>query len=352
MARHAFIVGGTGQVGRAVAEDLLGHGWRVTVAHRGHRPLPKELLGRGVAAILLDRDKPGALASALAQGADAVIDTTAYTPDHADQLLGIEDNVGAFVVISSASVYRDAKGRTLDEARQNGFPELPEPITEEQPTVDPGSATYSMQKMALERRLLDHSSRPVTVLRPCAIYGPGSRHPREWWLVKRILDRRPVIPLAYNGTSRFHTSATANIAALVRVALDRPRTRVLNIADPEALTVAEIASLIGKHLGYQGSFAGVADQEFPPDIGRTPWSVPRPFVVDNSAAADIGYSPVATYADAVGPMCDWLIETAGDGDWRDRFPLLARYSWDLFDYAEEDSLLAGAHRRNALILST
>lgn len=30
---------------------------------------------------------------------------------------------GTFVVISSSSVYRDALGRTLDEAMQNGFPD-------------------------------------------------------------------------------------------------------------------------------------------------------------------------------------------------------------------------------------
>ena len=43
-----------------------------------------------------------------------------------------------FVVISSSSVYRDEKGRTLDEAEKNGFPDLPEPIQETQPTVAPG----------------------------------------------------------------------------------------------------------------------------------------------------------------------------------------------------------------------
>jgi uncharacterized protein YbjT (DUF2867 family) len=39
MSRHAFIVGGTGQIGRAVTSDLLEHGWHVTVSHRGNRPL-------------------------------------------------------------------------------------------------------------------------------------------------------------------------------------------------------------------------------------------------------------------------------------------------------------------------
>jgi nucleoside-diphosphate-sugar epimerase len=155
---------------------------------------------------------------------------------------------GAFVVISSASIYRDVTGRTLDEARQNGFPDMPNPIPETQPTVDPGPTTYSTRKVALERRLLDHATVPVTILRPCAIHGPGSPLPREWWFVKRILDGREKVPLAYRGTSRFHTSSVINIAALVRTVLEVPGSRVLNIGDPDAPTVAEIASLIGRHL--------------------------------------------------------------------------------------------------------
>ena len=37
---------------------------------------------------------------------------------------------------------------------------------------------------------------------------------REAWFVKRILDGRRRIPLAYSGESRFHTTATANLAVL------------------------------------------------------------------------------------------------------------------------------------------
>jgi L-aminopeptidase/D-esterase-like protein len=78
------------------------------------------------------------VAKAIGGGAGAVIDTVAYDEGHARQLLGIEEDVGAFVVISSVSIYRDDEGRTLDEAGQTGFPELPEPTPETQPTVDPG----------------------------------------------------------------------------------------------------------------------------------------------------------------------------------------------------------------------
>jgi nucleoside-diphosphate-sugar epimerase len=340
MSRHAFILGGTGQIGRAVAADLLDAGWRVTVSHRGGRAVPRGLVARGAGVVVLDRDRPGDLARALGDGADAVIDTVAYDAGHAGQLISVQGGVGMFVVVSSASVYRDGLGRTLDEAAQNGFPVLPDPIPETHPTVDPGPATYSTRKVALEQVLLDGAGPPVTVLRPCAIHGPGSRHPREWWFVKRMLDRRAAIPLAYRGASRFHTTAVANIAALARVAVETPGRRVLNIADPAAPSVTEIAAVISRHLSYEGRIVEVDAPGDRPAIGRTPWSVPLPFVVDCRAACDLGYAPATTYADAARAVCDGLVESAGDGDWRERFPVLAHYPRDLFNYAEEDAFFA------------
>jgi nucleoside-diphosphate-sugar epimerase len=339
MSRHAFVIGGTGQIGRAVASEFLAANWSVTISHRGTHPAPADLVERGAKVVMLDRDTPGQLSGVLGAGADALIDTMAFDRDHGSQLIDVQASVGCFIVISSASVYRDNQGRTLDEAPQNGFPELPEAIRETQPTVDPGPATYSTRKVALERHLLDDATTPVTILRPGAIHGLNSRFPREWWVVKRILDRRPAIPLAYRGTSRFHTSGVANIAALSRVAVEAPGSRVLNIGDPSPPTVAEIATLITGYLDYDGRIVEVGDENYPPTIGRTPWSVPRPFVLDCQTALDLGYAPASTYADAVKPICDWLAETAPDGDWKERFPILARNPRNHFDYAAEDAFL-------------
>lgn len=343
MSRSAFLVGGTGQIGRAVALDLLERGWDVTVSHRGRRTPPAELVERGAKVVVLDREEPGALARGLAGGADAVIDTVAFTDEHAGQLLDIQGDVGAFVVVSSASVYRDALGRILEDGATKGFPDLPVPVPETHPTVDPGPASYSTRKAALERRLLDHSRRPVTVLRPCAIYGPETQHPREWWFVKRILDGRPAVPLAYRGQSRFHTASVDNIATLTRAALEHPETRVWNAADADAPTVAEIGAAVARHLGYEGVFIEVdADVPFPPPVGGTPWSVTRPFVVDVRAAEPWIDTPLATYAESAAAACDWLVRTAGEGDWKVRFPVLAGYPYDHFDYAAEDRFFKAA----------
>jgi nucleoside-diphosphate-sugar epimerase len=339
MTRHAFIIGGTGQIGCAIAGNLLQHGWTVTASHRGHRPPPAELLERGLQTVVLDRDDPAALAAALSSGADALIDTVAYDETHARQLLTLQGSAGALLVISSASVYRDHRGRTLDEAKQNGFPEFDEPIRETQATVDPGPDTYSTRKVALETALLEQARCPVTVLRPCAIHGPESQHPREWWFVKRMLDGRRMIPLAYEGRSRFHTTSVRNIAELARISLEASGTRVLNIGDPDPPSVAEIGHFIAHALDYRGRLIGLKDSHYPPPVGATPWSCPRPFLISSQAALEIGYKPVASYADAVPETCRWLVGIADKAPWPELFPVLAQYPRNLFDYAAEDAFL-------------
>ena len=91
-------------------------------------------------------------------------------------------------------------------------------------------------------------------------------------------------------------------------------------------------------MGYKGQIVEVPGEDYPATLGETPYSVPRPFILDVRAASELGYSPATTYADAVKLTCNWLVETASDGDCLERFPWF-RSPPDLFDYREEDRLL-------------
>jgi nucleoside-diphosphate-sugar epimerase len=326
-----LIIGGTGQVGRATALALAADRWRVVCAHRGHAP--PDFAVEGIEFIHLDREEPGALERAVGAGVDALIDTIAYDEPHGRQLIGVQADVGAFVVISSASVYSDNAGRTLDEAAEHGFPRLPDPIGEDQPTVAPGPETYSTRKARLEATLLRDARRPVSILRPCAIHGPGSRAPREWFFVRRILDRRRRVPLAYGGESRFHTAATANIAELTRVVLRAPATQVLNIADPSAPTALEIGAMIAAFQGHEWRLVPFEGRPVG-SVGAHPWCVPRPIIVDLSRAEALGYRAATTYRDAVGAACRSAEALAAAG------VAFAPYLAAMFDYAAEDAWLA------------
>ena len=125
------------------------------------------------------------------------MDCIAFDESDADQLNSVQTSAGRIIAVSSASIYCDEKGRTLDEARKCGFPDFPIPIREDHATVAPGPETYSTRKIAMERRLLDQAGDRTTILRPAAIHGPRSKHAREWWFVRRLLDGRRRIPLVH-----------------------------------------------------------------------------------------------------------------------------------------------------------
>ena len=187
---------------------------------------------------------------AVANGFDVLVDVIPFEAAHADQLLALD--IGAIVAISSASVYADEEGRTLDEAQGvDDFPEFPVPIPEAQPTVEPGDENYSTKKAKLERILLENGRVPATIVRPCAIYGRGDRMGREWFFLKRALDRRPYVVLANRGKGHFHTTASENIGELVRLIAAQPRTDAFNCGDPDPPTVLQIARAIGEAAGHR-----------------------------------------------------------------------------------------------------
>ncbi|MEU7293565.1 NAD-dependent epimerase/dehydratase family protein [Streptomyces exfoliatus] len=338
---NAFVLGASGQVGRASVRALLADGWEVTAASRGgvrDEGWPEE-----VRSVRLDRTEEGALAAGLGDGCDVLVDIVAFDGGHGRQLTGLADRIGSAVVVSSGAVYEDERGRSFDtQDEPDGFPAFPVPVAEDWRTVTPGDGTYSTRKVALERELLAAGDAlPTTLLRAGAIHGPYCPGPRELWFVKRALDGRRVRPLAYDGRSRFHPAHVDNLAELVRLAAANPGSRVLNGADPEAPTVAEIGAAIDAVMGVESET--VLIEGAPPEgiVGLTPWTAPHPMVYDMAAAErELGYRPVVSYAGSLPETVAWLTGHLAGRDWREAFPNLAKYGVDFFDYAAEDAWLA------------
>jgi nucleoside-diphosphate-sugar epimerase len=205
--------------------------------------------------------------------------------------------------------------------------------------VAPGDETYSTKKAKLERILLENRRTPATVVRPCAIYGPGDRMAREWHFVKRALDRRPYFVLTNRGAGHFHTTAAENIGELVRLIAARPRTDVFNCGDPDPPTVLEIARAIGETAGHRFDEVLLAEPAARGEVGQTPWSAAKPMLVDmTKAELELGYLPATTWAEALPRQVRWLIEATRDRDWREVLSRGADYL--KFDYESEDEFVA------------
>lgn len=338
-SRSALILGGTGQIGLATAARLLSDGWEVTLASRGQTS-PTSPVPDGARARTLDRNDLDQLRAA-AEGVDLLVDAVCFTVAHARGLIGLGDAVGALSVVSTVSVYADAAGRGLES--DEPFPEFPIPITESQPRVAPGEVGYSDRKVAVEDELLTHATVPVTITRPGAVYGRGSVHPRELWGWIRARAGRPAVVLAYDGTSRFQPSASANIAEIIALAAGLPGGRVYNAGDGDAPTVREIAAAIAAACGHSWEEVLVPGDpigEFS-QVGSTPWSVPKDVVTSDALArAELGYTPVTGFLAELPDLISWLDETIGDRPWRKVFPTAASIEGHGFDdFAAEDSYL-------------
>lgn len=331
------IIGGSGQIGRSVTQALIDRAWQVTIVGRS---LPSHPFDHAlVDYVQVDRFDSSALKNSLNGNYDLLLDCLSFDESDAIQLAELSDKVGRICAISSISVYTDKKGRTLDEARASGFPDFPVPITTVQSTVEPGPATYSTRKIGMEQVLLDSSSVPITILRPGAIHGPFSTHAREWFFVKRLLDGRKKIPLAYNAESRFHTTAVENIASAVLASAEGVLPSIVNVVDPVAPTTRQIGTAIMQQLGVEAEIVGLPDPGYPPKYGLSPWSIPKPMVC---APSDL-FEPAGHYGDLVGASTQYLKDHIDLENWQAQLPILAGYPFELFDYAAEDKILAGCH---------
>ncbi len=134
--QKAIIVGGTGQIGQATARLLSDQKWDVTLVSRNTRIVLANC--RHVEADASDTEKLGEL---IGTDTDLLLSCVAFTAVDAECLAHAGRKAGRIVAISSASVYRDFDGRTLDEASECGFPDFPLPLNEASPTVAAGPET-------------------------------------------------------------------------------------------------------------------------------------------------------------------------------------------------------------------
>jgi nucleoside-diphosphate-sugar epimerase len=248
-------------------------------------------------------------------------------------------------MISSKAVYVDDEGNHVNST---SAPRFTRPVTEQQPTMKPGDMPYNSpqgygaNKVAAEQVLLD-SGPQVTVLRASKVHGQGAAPPREWYFVKRAVDRRPTLLLAGHGRGADHPSAAVNIAALAEVVADRPGRRILNAADPDApdgLTISRVIAALTGHTWHEV----LLDEDAPPQLGRHPWHYSPPIVLDTSAAQALGYRPVGDYATTVTDEISWLLDQVAQHPTWTPPGIDAEITTSWFDYTAEDAWLRATKR--------
>ena len=182
------------------------------------------------------------------------------------------------------------------------------------------------------------------------LYGPYQLVPREWSIVRRILDGRRRIVVADDGLTLHHHGYTENLAAAV--AARRCSTpsggagRSSTSADEEVLTVRQVVELCATELGAELEIVSM-----PYDLAVPAWPLlaqpsPTHRVLDLTRLHhQLGYRDVVPARRAVRRTARWLAEHPPAPGGPEEMVLT-----DPFDYAAEDALIdswrGGPRRRS------
>jgi nucleoside-diphosphate-sugar epimerase len=287
---------------------LSAAGWDVDVTGRYPASMPEELIRVGVRFHRIERREVDAIGALVGAGADLLVDAVAYCDRDVRTLLPVMASIRSLVLISTRAVYVDSRGRHVNGGEP---PHFAVPISEDAPTVAPAPDGtdpftrdgYAPSKIAAEMVALD-SGLPVTVIRPSKVHGRWARNPRTRPFVERMLRGDRVIALA-DGDSVDHLTAAENAAALIETVAHSPGRRILNSADPDTPTAAQIVRMIVERLDWQGDLELLAGGSGS-GSGNHPWQSDHPIMLDTAAAARLGYVPEGSVADLLPSEIDWV----------------------------------------------
>jgi nucleoside-diphosphate-sugar epimerase len=326
----ALVIGGTGPSGHFIVNGLLNRGYNVTILHTGRHEVDE--IPASVEHIHTDPFDEAALRSAVG---NRTFDLTIAAYGRLRRIAEVmKDRTGQFISIGGSPAYRGYMNPTVL------WPQgLPVPTGENAPVVPVEAEDGKGWRVAqTERAVFEHHPQAVHFRYPF-LYGPFQIAPREWCVVRRILDGRRAIILPDNGLTLNHSGYVENAAHAVLLAVDRPAAaagQVYNCGDEHLLTIRQMVEVIADALGSTLEIVSMP-WEFAvsarPLIAQ-PWITHR--VLDlTKLKSQLGYSDVVAPERGLQITARWLKEhrlPAGGAD--------EKILQDPFDYDAEDRLIA------------
>jgi nucleoside-diphosphate-sugar epimerase len=295
------LTGATGFIGQYLLREMPKRGHRVRALLRRPVSLPSET----ASAVIGDLARPQNMSAALA-GVDAVVHSAGLA--HAMSGLPEDDyrllNTEATIRLARAARRAGAKRFVfLSSIRAQSGPTADTVLTEA--LAPRPTDAYGRSKLAAEQGLAELDLDWVS-LRAVLVYGPGVKGNMAQ-LVR--LARSPFpLPLA-SLTARRSLLALENLSAAIDAVLEAPGTlrRVLIVADPQALTIAEmIAALRGGLSRRPNVFA------LPPALLELALRAARreeiyqrlsgPLIADPAALMSLGWAPQLATRDGLAML--------------------------------------------------
>jgi nucleoside-diphosphate-sugar epimerase len=338
----ALVVGGTGPSGPFLVNGLIERGYEVTIFHRGTHEIPE--IPAGIEHIHGDPHFTETISEAVGKRTfDVVIATYGRIRFIAEAL---EGKTGHFLGIGGVPSYRGYFHPSI-----NFPPGLPTPTPEDAPLVaSEEEHRFSYLIKTTEDAVLRSHPRG-TVFRYPYVYGPYQLVPREWSIIRRILDRRPFILLPASGMTLMTHGYAGNLAHAVLLAVDKPDIaagQIYNCGDDQQFTLRQVVEVISRELSHDWEILGLPDGAAAPLGGLTIQGTPHHRLMDLSKIqAQLGYRDQEPPAEAIARSARWYVQNQPEpgGEIEQRLQ-------DKFDYATEDKLAAilrdGIKRMEAL----
>jgi len=327
----ALVVGGTGPTGIWVVDGLIERGWRVTILHRGLHEVPET--PPQVEHLHADPYDEGSVREILA---DRTFDLTLAMYGRvrclADLLRG---RTGRFVAIGGVPAIRGWMNPWLFDP-----PGLPVPVHADAPKVaGPSEDEKGYRVSRTEEAVLD-AHPEGTVFRYPYAYGPYQLVPREWSVVRRILDGRHRMVLPDEGLTLHHHGYTRNLAHAVLLGVDRPEAaagQIFNCGDEEVLSLRQWVELCADALGAELELVSMPWDLAVPARPLLAQPSPTHRVLDLGPLRDaLGYRDLVPARQAVPETARWLADHRPEPGGQEEMVLS-----DPFDYAAEDRLIDG-----------
>ena len=225
------ILGGTGFVGRVIADQATERGIRVRVLTRS-QPRARALTVLPTVEVMVGDPADEATLARAFEGMDAAVN-----------LIGILHETRAQ---SFTAVHAELPRRAAQAARASGIRHLVH--VSALGASEKGPSRYLRSKAAGEAAVkMTAGGVPWTILRPSVVFGEGDRFLNVFATLVRLF---PVIPLAGAG-ARFQPIWVEDVARCAMAALGNPRAfgQAYDLCGPRVYTLAELVQVVASVLG-------------------------------------------------------------------------------------------------------
>ena len=333
----ALVIGGTGPTGPFVVEGLLNRNYEVATFHRGTHEVE---LPASVEHIHGDPHFIETLEKSLGTRTFDLVISMYGRLRYIVQVM--KGRTSRFIAVGGLPYEVLVTGSPSPEGipssqSPGGIPIL---ISETSPLFTNAEQNKFMYLMALSEQTVMEAHQQghyqATMLRYPMIYGPRQGAPKEWSIIRRILDGRRQLIIPDEGLRLERRAYAENAAHAVLLAVDKPEVsagQTYNVGDEKVLSLREWTQIVARTLNYE---LELVSMPFALAQASRPYvETCRHLVMDISKIkTELGYKDVVPAEEAVQRTVKWYLDNP-----LERGGEVEQRLGDPFDYATEDRII-------------